>query len=115
MLGGMAIYKLLRPAEWAEFSASGQFDGTPFDHESGFIHCSSRAQAQTTALRVFGPGTPLVVLAIDEAGLGDLVKWELAPSRGEAFPHIYGSLPLSAVTGVYEVDDASVLDGVLPG
>ncbi|MEV6965775.1 DUF952 domain-containing protein [Hamadaea sp. NPDC051192] len=110
----MTIYKLLRPAEWSEFQAAGEFDGTPFDHESGFIHCSSREQAQSTALRVFGPGTPLVVLAVDEESLGDAVRWELAPNRGEEFPHIYGTLPLTAVTGVYEVDDAGVLDEVLP-
>ncbi|NUR69220.1 MAG: DUF952 domain-containing protein [Hamadaea sp.] len=110
----MAIYKLLRPAEWAEFQAAGQFDGTPFDHESGFIHCSSREQVQTTALRVFGPRTPLVVLAVSEEDLGGTVKWELAPGRGEAFPHIYGTLPLSAVTGAFEADDASELDDVLP-
>ena len=110
----MVIYKLLRPAEWAEFQAVGRFDGTPFDHESGFIHCSSRAQAQTTALRVFGPRTPLVALAISEVELGETVKWEVAPNRGETFPHVYGTLPISAVTGVYEVDEAGGLDDVLP-
>jgi len=109
----MWIYKLLRPAEWAEFSTAGHFDGTPFDHESGFIHCSSRAQVQTTAERVFGTSTPLVVVAVDADALGDSVKWEMAPSRGEEFPHIYGTLPLTAVVGAYEVDDAAAIDDVL--
>ncbi|MFV2102344.1 DUF952 domain-containing protein [Micromonospora sp. LOL_024] len=52
--GGVLIYKILLPGEWAEFQAAGRFDGSPFDRESGFIHCSSRAQLPGTAARVFG-------------------------------------------------------------
>jgi uncharacterized protein (DUF952 family) len=44
--------------------------------------------------------------------------WKAKPTtplnRDEAFPHIYGSLPMSAVVGVYEVDGATSLNDVLP-
>ena len=38
----------------------------------------------------------LVILEIDAAALGDMLRWE--PSRGGAlFPHIHGALPVAAV------------------
>ncbi|WP_233558852.1 DUF952 domain-containing protein [Micromonospora radicis] len=32
------------PDEWAEFQAAGRFTGSPFDQDSGFVHCSSRVR-----------------------------------------------------------------------
>ncbi len=41
----------------------------------------------------------LRLLYVDTAKLGDKLKWE--PSRGGAlFPHLYGDLPLAAVTKI---------------
>ncbi|BCB79124.1 hypothetical protein Pflav_055340 [Phytohabitans flavus] len=69
-LGPVLIYKILLPAEWAEFEAAGRFDGSAFDHESGFIHCSSREQVGPTALLVFPAEPALVIAAIDADALG---------------------------------------------
>lgn len=49
----------------------------------------------------------------DTTVLGDFVRWEDA-SNGGPFPHIYASLPLSAVTAVYKVAGASALDEAIP-
>jgi uncharacterized protein (DUF952 family) len=108
------IYKILLPSQWAEFEAEGSFAGSPFDHESGFIHCSSRTQLAGTAQRVFAGEPELVVLTIEANNLGEAVLWELAPSRGESFPHIYGILPMSAVTAVHRVLGADAMDETLP-
>jgi len=105
------IYKILLPAEWEQLEAGGSYDGTPFDHESGFIHCSSGAQVAETAKRVFGGEPELVVVAVDPDKLGETVRWEQAPDRGELFPHIYGPLPMSAVTSVVRVAGAEAIDG----
>jgi uncharacterized protein (DUF952 family) len=107
------IYKILLPAEWAALKDAGTFAGSPFDHDSGFIHCSSREQVGRTALRVFGQEPALVVAAVDTAMLGDSVRWEDAPGGG-TFPHIYASLPLHAVAAVYEVTGAAAVDEALP-
>jgi uncharacterized protein (DUF952 family) len=56
------IYKILLPSEWTGFQAAGRFDGSSFDRDSGFIHCSSRAQVAGTATRVFGEQPQLVVI-----------------------------------------------------
>ncbi|OON32773.1 hypothetical protein BSA16_03925 [Micromonospora sp. Rc5] len=107
------IYKILLPAEWAEFEATGRFDGSPFDCSSGFIHCSSRKQVGATAARVFEQEPALVVAALDTHSLGESLRWEDAPNGGP-FPHVYSALPLSAVVAVYRVFGASSVDGALP-
>jgi len=107
------IYKILLPAEWDQFEAAGRFDGSPFDRTSGFIHCSSRDQIAGVAERVFGDDPELVVVAINADALGDLVRWEQVPDGG-SYPHIYGSLPSSAVVAVHRIAGASELDRQLP-
>jgi uncharacterized protein (DUF952 family) len=105
----MLIYKILLPAEWAGFESAGRFTGSPFDHGAGYIHCSSREQVGQTAVRVFGQAPELVVAALDTRLLGDSVRWEEAPGRGQ-FPHVYAELPLSAVTAIYRVAGAASVD-----
>lgn len=109
----MLIYKILLPAEWAGFEAAGRFDGSPFDHESGFIHCSSREQVGPTALRVFPDEPALVVAAIDAEALGESVRWE--ESTDGLFPHVYAPVPREAVAAVYEVAGAAAVEDALPG
>lgn len=109
----MLIYKILLPPEWAVLDSTGRFDGTPFDKESGFIHCSSRAQVAGVAKRVFAGEPALVVAAADAGVLGDTVRWEEA-SDGGLYPHIYGTLPRDAVVAVYPVPGADAVDAALP-
>ncbi|MFC0533260.1 DUF952 domain-containing protein [Phytohabitans kaempferiae] len=108
----MLIYKILRPAEWAKFEAAGRFEGSPFDHESGFVHCSSREQVAATALRFFADVSPLVVLALEADALGESVRWEEA-SDGDLFPHVYAPVPRTAVAAVHEVAGAAEVERAL--
>lgn len=107
----MLIYKILLPAEWADFETAGRFDGSPFDRESGFIHCSSLEQVGAVARFRFAGDGELVVIAIDDETIGDSVRWE--DGGGSLFPHVYGTVPRSAVVAVYRVADASSVDAVL--
>ncbi|MGC5053979.1 DUF952 domain-containing protein [Micromonospora sp. DT48] len=109
----MLIYKILLPDEWAEFQAAGRFDGSPFDRDSGFIHCSSRTQLAATAARVFGDQPHLVVAALDASLLADVLRWEDAPNGGP-FPHVYAALPAAAVVGVYPVAGVTRVDAEVP-
>jgi len=95
------IYKILLPSEWTQFKSIGRFDGSPFDRDSGFIHCSSRDQVAGVIERVFAREPVLVVVAIDADALGEAVRWEYA-SDGGLFPHVYAPLPMSAVVEVQE-------------
>ncbi|PZU60103.1 MAG: DUF952 domain-containing protein [Sphingobium sp.] len=90
-------YKILTRAQWESLRAEGRFAGAPVDIADGYIHMSTRAQAAETAAKHFAGQDDLILAMVDLAALGDGVKWE--PSRGgQLFPHLYGDLPLSAVT-----------------
>lgn len=90
------IYKIAPANQWAEAEQAGRFAGSPVDLADGFIHFSTRAQAEETAARHFAGMDDLLLIAVDAERLGEALKWE--PSRGGAlFPHLYGPLPLDAV------------------
>jgi uncharacterized protein (DUF952 family) len=93
------IYKISTAALWREAERAGAFTGAPVDIADGFIHFSTAAQVAETAARHFAGATDLVLVAVDAAALGAALRYE--PSRGGAlFPHLYGTLPLSAVRWV---------------
>jgi len=109
----MLIYKIMVPAEWDAFEATGRFDGSPVDERSGFIHLSSRDQLARTAVRFFGEQPELVVVALDADAFGGSLRWEPA-SDGGVFPHVYGTLPLTAVVAVHRVGGAGSVAGAVP-
>jgi uncharacterized protein (DUF952 family) len=93
------VYKICPAALWREAQSDGVFRGSEVDLRDGFIHFSSAQQAVETAAKHFASQPDLLLLYVDTAKLGDKLKWE--PSRGGAlFPHLYGTLALSAVTNV---------------
>jgi uncharacterized protein (DUF952 family) len=93
------IYKICDTALWREAERAGIFTGAPADHADGYIHFSTAVQVPETAARHFVGRTDLLLVAVDPAVLGPALRYE--PSRGgHLFPHLYGSLPLSAVRWV---------------
>ncbi|MFG2108998.1 DUF952 domain-containing protein [Micromonospora chersina] len=94
------IYKILATSEWEQAQAAGRFTGTAMDQQDGFIHLSAADQVVETARRVFAGVAGLTLLAVDEARLGDALRWEV--SRGGAlFPHLYAALPADAVLAAH--------------
>ncbi|WP_043643826.1 DUF952 domain-containing protein [Caenispirillum salinarum] len=91
------IYHLCLQDAWQDAAAAGVYEGSDLDRRDGFIHCSTGDQVAETAARYF-PGTDLMLLTIDSTQVEGEVKWEENP-RG-VFPHIYGRVPLMAVTAV---------------
>ncbi len=90
-------YKIIDAAEWREAVAEGAYGGSSVDVADGFIHLSSATQLDETARKHYAGRENLMLLTIDLTALADTVVWE--PSRGGAlFPHIYGDLPVKAVT-----------------
>ena len=93
------IYKIAPASLWREAERAGAFAGAPVDRADGFIHFSTAAQVRETAQRHFAGQDDLVLAAIDADALGTALRLE--PSRGGAlFPHLYGTLPMSAVRWV---------------
>jgi len=91
------LYKIIAATHWQAAVHDGVFRGVAVDLRDGYIHLSTAAQLEETAAKHFVGQDGLLLLSVDEARLGDALKWE--PSRGGAlFPHFYGELPLGAVT-----------------
>lgn len=91
-----AVYKLVDGVEWEVARIAGAYAGSAVDRADGYIHMSTAAQLPETARRHYAGRTGLVLAAVDATALGAGLKWE--PSRGgDLFPHLYGTLPLSAV------------------
>lgn len=93
------VYKICSREDWRRAAEAGEYTGSEADQRDGFIHFSTAAHVAETAAKHFAGQGGLVLVAVDAAKLGDKLKWE--PSRGgDMFPHLYGSLPVSAVQSV---------------
>ena len=96
---GQPIYHMCTLAEWRAAEAEGVYRGSSQDAQDGFIHFSTRDQVRASADKHRAGQAGLVLLTADVPALGEALKWE--PARGGAlFPHLYGPLPLLAVTDV---------------
>ncbi len=93
------VYRIMSAVEWEAAKATGKFLGAADDLRDGFIHLSTRAQVAGTLARHYAGRFDLLVLTVAIDRLAEGVRWE--PSRGgELFPHLYGPLPVAAVTDV---------------
>jgi uncharacterized protein (DUF952 family) len=82
--------------------------------QQGFVHASTPAQLPRVAAACYADAGPLVVLVLDVDALeaaGSAVRWEVPDDLDEAFPHVYGPVPVSAVVAEVpaEVDGAGRL------
>lgn len=95
------IYRLLRREDWESAQALGHFAGSADDLRSGFIHFSSEVQVAETARKHYAGLADLVLLQVDLDALARTsqaqLKWEVSRA-GQLFPHLYGELPVAAVT-----------------
>ncbi len=95
-----SIYKIVSAAEWRAAEAAGVFSGSGIDFKDGYIHFSTAAQAPETAAKHFVGKVDLVLVEVNADALD--LKWEV--SRGGAlFPHLYATLPMSAVRRVVDL------------
>ncbi|MEM9013933.1 MAG: DUF952 domain-containing protein [Pseudomonadota bacterium] len=91
------VYRIVSDAEWREMRRSGMAPRRDIDRQDGYFHLSTKSQVLETATLHFDRQTDLWVLAVPVDILGDALKFEWAPKRGEAFPHYYGDLALDHV------------------
>jgi uncharacterized protein (DUF952 family) len=78
------------------------------------MHFSTAAQLAETLRLYYAGQNGLMLAAVDEAELGDGIKWEHAPSRGEDFPHLFKPLPLSTVKWTHRITRDAQGTAVLP-
>lgn len=103
------LFHLAFPDDWEEARRHGRYEistrGRTLAQE-GFIHLSRAQQWQGVRERFYAdvPGE-LLLLRIDPTLVdAPVVEEEPAPGVVELFPHLYGALPVDAVTEVSRLD-----------
>jgi uncharacterized protein (DUF952 family) len=103
-MGETSIFHMTEPALWDSALTVGAYTGSTRGadlDEVGFIHCSFEHQVKMVANFVYGDfNGPLVLLEIDPDQVPDEIRAEGVDGGTEEFPHIYGPLPVAAVTAV---------------
>ena len=107
------IYKICERTAWRLAEQTGTYRVSVVDARDGFIHFSTVAQLTGTLVKHFAGQRELLLVAVDANALSSSLKWE--PSRGgELFPHLYATLPLTAVRWTKPVPDEVSGRRVLP-
>lgn len=117
--GAVELFHLAERRDWLAAAAAGEYRvstrGVTLD-EQGYIHCSLQSQLRGVAELVYADSEAdeLVVLVIDARRVPDPIRYEAPVPGADEYPHIYGPLPMEAVTAVIPVsrDDAGRL--ILP-
>ena len=97
------LFHLAMPDDWR----AARDRGGPYEMSTrgltlevaGFIHLSYPYQVAGVADRFYADVPDVVLLTIDPSALVDEVRAENLDGGTELFPHLYGPLPLAAVTG----------------
>ena len=90
------IYIVIPQSHWKVALTKGYYESGSLATE-GFIHASREEQVKGVLDRYFKNQADLLLLHIDESKLTAELKYELAPSVNEEFPHIFGRLNTDAV------------------
>lgn len=97
------IYHITTEQDWEAAKRKGFYTAPSLETE-GFIHTSEVQQVAGVLQRYYQGKTDLIKLVINTEKLTSELKYELAPSVNENFPHIYGPINLDAVIDVMELD-----------
>jgi len=92
------IYHITSRGEWEAALKAGEYRADSLDTE-GFIHASTREQVVRTAEKYYHGQQGLVLLEIASAKVEVEIKYEDLVGAGMLFPHIFGALPVKAVSG----------------
>jgi uncharacterized protein (DUF952 family) len=93
------IYHVVTNANWQSALQMGYYEAESLAAE-GFIHTSKATQVAGVLERYYKNQNDLLLLHIEEEKLTATLKYELAPSVNETFPHIYGRLNVDAVVKI---------------
>lgn len=91
------IFHLTSQQEWQQASVTGKYVPASLQTE-GFIHLSSFGQILNVANSFYKSVEGAVLLALDDAQLGEELKWEGVD--GLEFPHLYRPIQVAEVVSV---------------
>ncbi len=98
------VHHLALSSDWEAAVAAGQYRISTRGRtlqEEGFIHACFADQVDGVARRYYADvSEPMVLLAVDVCLVGCEVRLEVPPGAADAFPHLYGPIPVGAVVAV---------------
>lgn len=97
------IYKVASREIYDASLEAGSFVGQPIDLQDGYVHLSSAGQLGETIRLHFAGRADQVLFQVPCAALGEALKWE-ASRGGDLFPHLFATLPMSAVSNMAPLD-----------
>jgi uncharacterized protein (DUF952 family) len=97
----MPLFCVAESTAWEDARAAGVYAPASLKDE-GFVHLSTAAQVHATIRRHYAGRVGLVLLSIEPELLTAELRWEEG-EPGEQFPHLYGPIPLDAVTDVRDL------------
>jgi uncharacterized protein (DUF952 family) len=101
------IYHCAGVTDWVVAQAEGEYTMSSRGRtlaEEGFVHASFVSQVPGVLQRFYADVTePLCLLVIDPRKLRVRVVTENLEGGEEKFPHVYGPIPVDAVTSVVEL------------
>lgn len=98
------LFHLALPDDWEAAVSQGEYRtstrGRTLD-DVGFVHCARSEQVTGVADRFYADVDLLLVLRLDPSAIPSEIRDEPAVEGGtERFPHVYGPIPVTAVTVV---------------
>lgn len=99
------ILHIASGATWRAATTRGVYDSRT-DGEA-FIHCSTGRQVRTPWRTLYAETPNLVMLLIDETLLEAPLRYEAVDTGEDAFPHVYGPIPVGAI-----VQEEPILPGM---
>ena len=100
------VYRLASPEEWKTTQETGIAPRRDIDERDGYMHLSTREQLLETARLHFAGAWDLLALEIPLDAIKADLKFELAPKRGEEFPHLYDALRLEHIAHAIRLEPA---------
>lgn len=98
------IYHVVQKLKWDAALQQGFYQADSLASE-GFIHLSTKDQVDGVLERYYKGQNNLLLLQVDETKLTAELKYELAPSVNELFPHLFGRLNIDAVTEITSIEN----------
>lgn len=96
-MNDLVAYKILTAPEWEEFQRDQIFNGSQVDVADGYIHLSTAEQLEETLEKHYTGQSNLTIATVNLTVVGDDLRWETSRG-GQLFPHVYGHLPMQAIT-----------------
>lgn len=110
----MRLWHLALAEHWQEALRVGRYEwstrGVTLEQQ-GYVHASTATQLPGVVAAFYRDvREPLVLLGLDAEALeraGSPVRWDDVPGTDAPFPHVYGPVPVDAVTIVTPFDPST--------